>query len=82
MSELLRQKSAVINGAAPIGGAVVRAFAREGTRVLFTRRVSVSLEVAEKQIVMAGRAAETGEVGPHDVRVLCLQPNAIPESAS
>jgi NAD(P)-dependent dehydrogenase (short-subunit alcohol dehydrogenase family) len=64
---LLQDKVAVIYGAGgAIGGAVARAFAAEGARVYLTGRAQASVEVAAKDIVSAGGAAEAAEVDALD----------------
>jgi NAD(P)-dependent dehydrogenase (short-subunit alcohol dehydrogenase family) len=64
---LLQDKVAVIYGAGgAIGGAVARAFAGEGARVFLTGRLQEPIEVAAKDIVSAGGAAEAAEVDALD----------------
>jgi NAD(P)-dependent dehydrogenase (short-subunit alcohol dehydrogenase family) len=64
---LLQDKVAVIYGAGgAIGGAVARAFADEGARVFLTGRVQAPVEVAAKDIVSSGGAAEAAEVDALD----------------
>jgi NAD(P)-dependent dehydrogenase (short-subunit alcohol dehydrogenase family) len=64
---LLQDKVAVIYGAGgAIGGAVARAFAAEGARVYLTGRAQAPVEVAAKDIVSAGGAAEAAEVDALD----------------
>ena len=61
---MLKDKVAVIYGAGgAIGGAVARAFAREGARVFLTGRHRAPVEVAAKEI---GGAAEVAEVDALD----------------
>jgi NAD(P)-dependent dehydrogenase (short-subunit alcohol dehydrogenase family) len=56
---MLKDKNAVIYGAGgEIGGAVARAFAREGANVFLTGRTLVSVDATAKDIVAAGGAAE------------------------
>jgi 3-oxoacyl-[acyl-carrier protein] reductase len=60
---LLDGKIAVIyGGAGSIGGAVARAFGREGARVYIAGRTRASLEEVAEEIRSAGGAAETAEV--------------------
>jgi 3-oxoacyl-[acyl-carrier protein] reductase len=60
---LLEGKIAVIyGGAGSIGGAVARAFGREGARVHLAGRTRASLEEVAEEIRSAGGAAETAEV--------------------
>ena len=53
---LLENKNAVIYGAGgSIGGAVARAFAREGARVFLTGRTEAKLKAVADEIRVAGR---------------------------
>jgi len=64
---LLENKNAVIYGAGgSIGGAVARAFAREGATVFLTGRTLSKLETVAEEIRSAGGAAETAEVDALD----------------
>lgn len=64
---LLEDRNAVIyGGGGPIGGAVARAFAREGARVFLAGRTPATLEAVAEQIRLAGGAAETAEVDALD----------------
>jgi 3-oxoacyl-[acyl-carrier protein] reductase len=64
---LLENKNAVIYGAGgAIGGAVSRAFAREGARVFLTSRTLESLEEVAEEIRSAGGLAETAQVDALD----------------
>src|SRR5262249_8935253 len=61
---MLKNKVAVIYGAGGgIGGAVARAFAREGAKGFFTGRHWAPVESVAKDIVAAGGSAEGAEVG-------------------
>jgi 3-oxoacyl-[acyl-carrier protein] reductase len=60
---LLESKNAVIyGGGGSIGGAVARAFAREGARVFLAGRTRSKLEEVAGEIRYAGGVAETAEV--------------------
>jgi len=60
---LLKDKVAVIYGAGgAIGGAVARAFAREGARLFVTGRHLAPVEAVAKEVVAAGGSAEAAEV--------------------
>ena len=60
---LLEDKNAVIYGAAgAIGGAVARAFAREGASVFLTGRTQAKLGEVAEEIRSAGGVAETAQV--------------------
>jgi len=64
---LLEQKNAVIYGAGgAVGGAVARAFAREGARVFLAGRTSETLEAVAHSIAQAGGRAESAVVDAHD----------------
>jgi NAD(P)-dependent dehydrogenase (short-subunit alcohol dehydrogenase family) len=64
---LLGKKNAVIYGAGgAIGGAVARAFAREGARVFLTGVRSEPLDVVARDIAQAGGVAETAQVDALD----------------
>jgi NAD(P)-dependent dehydrogenase (short-subunit alcohol dehydrogenase family) len=64
---LLKDKVAVIYGAAGgIGGAVARAFAREGATLFLTGRKRAPVAVIAKEIVSAGGSAEAAEVDAVD----------------
>ena len=63
---LLEGKNAVVyGGGGSIGGAVARAFAREGARVFLAGRTRDSLEEVASAIRDAGGAAETAVVDAH-----------------
>lgn len=60
---LLKNKNAIIYGAGgAIGGAVARAFAREGATVFLAGRTLAKLEAVAQDIAAAGGVAETAEV--------------------
>src|SRR5215813_13418710 len=60
---LLENKNAVIYGAGgAIGGAVARAFAREGARLFLTGRRRAPVEAVASEIVSAGGSAEAADV--------------------
>jgi NADP-dependent 3-hydroxy acid dehydrogenase YdfG len=64
---LLKNKVAVIYGAGgAIGGAVARAFAREGAKLFLTGRRRAPVEAVAKDIVSAGGSAEAAEVDALD----------------
>src|SRR5437867_4039518 len=64
---LLRDKSAVIHGAGgAIGGAVARAFAREGARVFLAGRTLAKVEAVAQTISATGGMAEAAEVDAGD----------------
>lgn len=60
---LLKDKNAVIyGGGGAIGGAVARAFAREGAKVFLAGRTLSKLDAVAQDIASAGGAAETAQV--------------------
>jgi 3-oxoacyl-[acyl-carrier protein] reductase len=64
---LLENKNAVIyGGAGSVGGAVARAFAREGARVFLAGRTLGTLDEVAEEISAAGGEAETAEVDALD----------------
>jgi 3-oxoacyl-[acyl-carrier protein] reductase len=64
---LLEGKNAVIyGGGGAIGGAVAKAFAREGARVFLAGRTRASLEQVADEIRSSGGAVETAEVDALD----------------
>ena len=64
---LLENKNAVIYGAGgSVGGAVARAFAREGARVFLTGRNVEAINTLAKEISAAGGTAETAQVDALD----------------
>jgi NAD(P)-dependent dehydrogenase (short-subunit alcohol dehydrogenase family) len=64
---LLKNKNAVIYGAGgAVGGAVARAFAREGARIFLTGRRLPPVNVAAEQISAAGGMAEADQVDALD----------------
>jgi 3-oxoacyl-[acyl-carrier protein] reductase len=72
---LLEKKNAVIyGGGGSIGGAVARAFAREGARVFLAGRTEATLETVADEIRSEGGAAETAQVD-------ALDENAVDEHA-
>ena len=68
---IVKDKVAVIyGGGGAIGGAVARAFAREGARVFVTGRQLASVEAVGREIVSAGGFAEAAEVDAVDERAI------------
>jgi NAD(P)-dependent dehydrogenase (short-subunit alcohol dehydrogenase family) len=64
---MLKDKVAVIYGAGgAIGGAVARAFAREGAKLFVTGRLRAPVEAVAQDIVSAGGSAEAAEVNALD----------------
>jgi NAD(P)-dependent dehydrogenase (short-subunit alcohol dehydrogenase family) len=68
---MLENKTAVIYGAGgAIGGAVARAFAREGASLFLTGRDAAKLDATVAEIVAAGGVAEAAQVDALDERVV------------
>jgi NADP-dependent 3-hydroxy acid dehydrogenase YdfG len=68
---LLENKNAVVYGAGgAIGGAVARAFAREGARVFLTGRTMDKIDAVAGDISAAGGVVETAEVDALDERAV------------
>src|SRR5205823_12251162 len=64
---LLRGKNAVVYGAGgAIGGAIARAFAREGAKVFLTGRTLANVEEVAKDIISSGGSADTAQVDALD----------------
>jgi 3-oxoacyl-[acyl-carrier protein] reductase len=79
---LLQGKNAVIyGGGGSIGGAVARAFAREGARVFLAGRTRETLEAVAADIRAAGGSAETAEVDALDERAVDDHAEALVASA-
>src|SRR5262249_54103614 len=67
MGMLLQNKNAVIyGGGGAIGGAVARAFAREGAKVFLAGRTLAKLDAVAREISAAGGAVETAQVDALD----------------
>ena len=79
---LLEDKVAVIYGAGgSIGGAVARAFAREGARVFLAGRTKAQLDKVADEIRRNGGAADTAVVDALDERAVDEYVNAVVEQA-
>jgi len=79
---LLKNKNAVIYGAGgSIGGAVARAFAREGARVFLAGRTLSTLEEVAEQIRSAGGVAETAQVDAFEEQAVDEHADAVTERA-
>jgi 3-oxoacyl-[acyl-carrier protein] reductase len=76
---LLEGKNAVIyGGGGSIGGAVAKAFAREGARVYLAGRTKATLDAVADEIRAAGGQAETAEVDALDEASVDAHADAIP----
>ena len=79
---LLKNKVAVIYGAGgAIGGAVARAFAREGATLFLTGRRRAAVEAVAKDIVSAGGSAEAAEVDALDEQAVDTHLQSVIEKA-
>jgi len=79
---LLEDKNAVIyGGGGKVGGAVARAFAREGARVFLAGRTLKSLEGVADDIRSAGGVAEMEQVEALDGRAVDEHADAVAEGA-
>ena len=79
---LLQGKNAVIYGAGgAIGGAVARAFAREGANVFLAGRTLESLDEVAEEIRSAGGVAETAQVDALDEQAVDQLADAVGASA-
>jgi 3-oxoacyl-[acyl-carrier protein] reductase len=75
---LLENKNAVIYGAGgSIGGAVARAFAREGARVFLAGRTEAKLKAVADEVRAAGRQAETAVVDALDEEAVDRHADAV-----
>jgi 3-oxoacyl-[acyl-carrier protein] reductase len=79
---LLDSKTAVIyGGGGSIGGAVARAFGREGARVFLAGRTRATLEEVAEAIRATGGAAETAEVDALDEQAVDRHADAVAAEA-
>jgi NAD(P)-dependent dehydrogenase (short-subunit alcohol dehydrogenase family) len=79
---LLENKNAVIYGAGgAIGGAVARAFAREGARLFLTGRRRTPVEAVAREIVSSGGSAETAEVDALDEQAVSAHLQSVVDTA-
>ena len=79
---LLGNKTAVIyGGGGAIGGAVARAFAREGAHVFLAGRTLESLDTVAGEIRAAGGVAETAQVDALDEQAIDRYVDAVAEKA-
>jgi len=79
---LLQDKTAVVyGGGGSVGGAVARAFAREGARVFLAGRTPATLDRVAAEIAAAGGAAETAQVDATDERAVDAHADAVAAAA-
>ena len=75
---LLEDKNAVIyGGAGPVGGAVARAFAREGASVFLAGRTRAALDEVAEEISSSGGTVETAQVDALDERAVDEHADAV-----
>ena len=79
---MLENKTAVIYGAGgAIGGAVARAFAREGARLFLTGHNVAKVDAVAKEIDAGGGVAETAQVDALDEKAVEEHLNTVVEAA-
>ena len=79
---LLENKNAVIyGGGGSVGGAVARAFAREGANVFLAGRTRATLDKVAEEITGAGGVAETAQVNALDEQAVEKHVAAVEEKA-
>ena len=79
---LLEHKNAIVyGGGGSIGGAVSRAFAREGAQVFLAGRTRATLEAVAEPIRAAGGTAQTAEVDALDERAVDEHADAVAAAA-
>lgn len=79
---LLENKNAIVyGGGGSVGGAVARAFAREGAKVFLAGRTLATLDGVAEEITAAGGVAEAAQVDVSDERAVEEHVNAVAEGA-
>jgi 3-oxoacyl-[acyl-carrier protein] reductase len=79
---LLENKSAVVyGGGGSIGGAVARAFGREGAKVFLAGRTLATLDGVAEEISASGGEAETAQVDALDEKAVDTHADAVAEKA-
>src|SRR5689334_766768 len=79
---LLKDKNAVIYGAGgAVGGAVAKAFAREGARVFLAGRTLAKLNSVAREIIKAGGAAEAAQVDARNAQQVEAYLNEVAKKA-
>jgi NAD(P)-dependent dehydrogenase (short-subunit alcohol dehydrogenase family) len=80
MPVLLENKNAVVyGGGGSVGGAVARAFAREGARVFLAGRTLTTADTVAQEITAAGGVAEAAQVDVLDERAVDTHADAVAE---
>jgi len=81
-NRILENKTALIHGAGgAIGGAVARAFARQGAKVFLAGRTLAKLDAVAKDVSAAGGVAETAQVDALDERAVNAHADAVAAKA-
>ena len=79
---LLENKNAVVyGGGGAVGGAVARAFAREGATIYLAGRTRASLDLVAQEIAASGGKAETAEVDVMDESAVDRHAEAVSATA-
>jgi NAD(P)-dependent dehydrogenase (short-subunit alcohol dehydrogenase family) len=79
---MLKDKVAVIYGAGgAVGGAVARAFAREGAKLFLTGRTRASVDAVAKEIAFNGAAVQAAEVDALDEAAIDRHLNSVVDEA-
>jgi NAD(P)-dependent dehydrogenase (short-subunit alcohol dehydrogenase family) len=79
---LLQDKNAVVyGGGGSMGGAVARAFAREGASVFLAGRTQAKLDAVARDIAAAGGVAETAQLDAHDPKAVAAHVEAVAAQA-
>jgi len=77
-NRILENKTALIHGAGgAIGGAVARAFARQGAKVFLAGRTLAKLDAVARDVSAAGGVAETTQVDALDERAVNAHADAV-----
>src|SRR5215813_11161780 len=80
---MLRNKNAVIYGAGgAVGGAIARAFAREGASVFLTGRNLSKVDAVAREIMAAGGKAESAQVDALDEQAVEKHLQSVIDKAS
>jgi 3-oxoacyl-[acyl-carrier protein] reductase len=79
---LLEKRNAVVyGGGGPVGGAVARAFAREGAKVFLAARTLARLDAVAEDIAAEGGEVETAEVDALDEKAVDAHADSIVRTA-
>src|SRR6266478_1974587 len=81
-NRILENKTALIHGAGgAIGGAIARAFARQGAKVFLAGRTLAKLDAVARDVSAAGGVAETTQVDALDERAVNAHADAVAAKA-